>query len=133
VLKPSPELAAVTEGKNELSEEEYNHPNIKEAREGWTLGQKVYDLGIYRDTVGLTEARQNDATLCRLMEFCASSWRLSATMLRQELIDLPGKWEDLGMPGKSPYAPSKEEPEKQVLLLQYLKEFKDLGNTSQTR
>jgi hypothetical protein len=57
----------------------------------------------------LATARALDDALLRPFRYCYSSWRDSATALRQELIELQSRWNELGLPGSCPYFPTEEE------------------------
>lgn len=47
----------------------------------------------------LAAARAADSTLLRPLRYCGTSWRDSATAVRQELIELSQRWTELGLPG----------------------------------
>ncbi|BDD57421.1 hypothetical protein MAP00_002784 [Monascus purpureus] len=57
----------------------------------------------------LRPARLLDPTLFRPFHYCHTTWRDSATALRQELIELAARWTELGMQGTCPYSPSETE------------------------
>jgi hypothetical protein len=67
--------------------------------------------------------------LLRLFRYCGSSWRDSATALRQELIELAEQWRALGLPGECPYRPTPEELEKHQGLYRDLEEATDIKLT----
>ncbi|GAB7336565.1 hypothetical protein MBLNU13_g09834t1 [Cladosporium sp. NU13] len=55
------------------------------------------------------KARSADELLLRPFRHCNNSWRDSVTAVRQELIELSRRWDDLGLAGACPYAPTEEE------------------------
>lgn len=67
----------------------------------------------------LRAARFLDDVLLRLFQYCHSSWKNSAAALRQALIELSQKWQELGLPGSCPYQPSGEE------LAEHKKQYED--------
>lgn len=68
----------------------------------------------------LRPARLLDPSLFRLFYNSHTSWRDSATALRQELIELSACWTELGLQGPCPYAPGAEE------LQEHKRDYEDL-------
>jgi hypothetical protein len=70
---------------------------------------QIYNVSLKGLVPKLRAARVLDPTLFRIFHYCHTSWRDSATALRQELIELSSRWNELGMEGSCPYLPTKEE------------------------
>ncbi|KAF7935402.1 uncharacterized protein EAE97_008309 [Botrytis byssoidea] len=56
-------------------------------------------------------ARSVDQLLIRPFQYSHTSWRDSATVVRQEFLDLAENWNELGLAGKCPYSPTQAELE----------------------
>lgn len=67
----------------------------------------------------LRAARALDDTLLRPFRYGSFSWKNSAAALRQALIDLFQKWNELGRPGSSPHVFIEEE------LVEHKKQYED--------
>jgi hypothetical protein len=67
----------------------------------------------------LHDVRALDGTLLKPIRFCHTTWRDGAATLRQELIELSQRWNELSLPGSCPYQPSSEE------LTRHTKEWDD--------
>lgn len=67
---------------------------------------QTYDVAMKGFVSKLRPARLLDSTLFRLFHYCHTTWRDSATALRQELIELSARWTELGIQGPCPYSPS---------------------------
>ncbi|KAL8742757.1 MAG: hypothetical protein Q9190_004805, partial [Brigantiaea leucoxantha] len=67
----------------------------------------------------LRAARALDDTLLKPFRFCHTSWRDSAAAVRQELIELSEKWNELGLAGSCPYLPTTDE------LAEHKKQYED--------
>ncbi|XRM39189.1 hypothetical protein ABZX51_002557 [Aspergillus tubingensis] len=63
-------------------------------------------------TPKLRPARLLDPTLFRLFHYTHTTWRDSATAIRQELIELSDRWAELELHGTCPYSFTAEEREK---------------------
>ncbi|EDN93095.1 hypothetical protein SS1G_08960 [Sclerotinia sclerotiorum 1980 UF-70] len=75
----------------------------------------------------LRVARSVDQSLVRPFQYSNTSWRDSATAVRQEFLDLAENWNDLGLIGECPYIPTKEELEihrKAYKAFQHVQELK---------
>ncbi|KAJ8068370.1 hypothetical protein OCU04_003932 [Sclerotinia nivalis] len=75
----------------------------------------------------LRVARSVDQSLIRAFQYSNTSWRDSATAVRQEFLDLAKNWNDLGLTGECPYCPTKEELEihrKEYKAFQHVQELK---------
>lgn len=70
---------------------------------------QTYDVAMKGFLPKLRPARLLDPTLFRPFHYCHTTWRDSATALRQELIELAARWTELGMQGTCPYSPSETE------------------------
>ncbi|KAI7085373.1 hypothetical protein KC356_g5914 [Hortaea werneckii] len=55
------------------------------------------------------KARSLDGLLFRPFLRCNTSWRDSITAVRQDLIELSRRWNDIGLTGVCPYAPTEDE------------------------
>ncbi|CZT04058.1 uncharacterized protein RCO7_05657 [Rhynchosporium graminicola] len=75
----------------------------------------------------LHDARAMDQTLLRPFGYCDASWRDSAAVLRQELIELSQHWTELGLPGSCPYQPTPEE------LNEHAKQYEDFESMQQLK
>ncbi|KAI7158051.1 hypothetical protein KC349_g5143 [Hortaea werneckii] len=53
-------------------------------------------------------ARSLDGLLFRPFLYCNTSWRDSMTAVRQDLLDLSRRWNDIGLAGVCPYAPTED-------------------------
>jgi hypothetical protein len=73
------------------------------------------------------KARQTDLTLLRPFQYCGTSWRDSATALRQELIELSQQWTSLALTGECHYQPIEGE------LPYHATTFKDFEHVVDTR
>ena len=73
---------------------------------------KTYEVILKGLAPKLGLGRALDETLLRPIRYAATSWRDSATAVRQELVDLAERWSsDLGLPGTCPYQPSPKQLE----------------------
>ena len=72
------------------------------------LCQKTYTTILRALISNLWSAMQMDQRYVRLFRYCNSSWRARAVALRQEILELSEGWQNLGLPGTSPYRPSEE-------------------------
>lgn len=57
-------------------------------------------------------ARSVDQSLIRPFQYSHTSWRDSATAVRQEFLDLAENWNTLDLVGKCPYSPTQAELER---------------------
>lgn len=72
----------------------------------------MYDACIKGYAPSLRGACKLDASVIRLFNYYQIAWRIGATALRQELIDLAQAWDQLDLPCAYPYSPTKDELEK---------------------
>ena len=72
------------------------------------LCQKTYTTILRALIPNLWSTMQMDQRYVRLFRYCNSSWRDCAVALHQEILELSEGWQDLGLPGTSPYQPSEK-------------------------
>ncbi len=104
--------------------EEKNPEQVK-ARQDVEICRQTFEVTMRGWVPKFHEARVTDETLLRVTRYCGTSWRDSAAALRQELIELSQRWNDLGLPGKCPYQPTADVLENHKL--QYM-DFEMLQN-----
>jgi hypothetical protein len=115
----APDFAALpeeSEGKGNIFEngqEEHKTPGQKERE--WrdaSICYQTYDVCMKGLAPKLRPARLLDPTLFRVFHYCHTTWRDSATALRQELIELSVRRTELGLQGSCPFSPTEEELKK---------------------
>ncbi|KAL3420321.1 hypothetical protein PVAG01_08820 [Phlyctema vagabunda] len=122
-----------TEDLNEDLDEPPETPEEKKERERlekdiW-ISRQTFEIGMKAWVPHIYAARVADDTLLRSLRYCSTSWRDSATAVRQELIELSQRWAELGLSGTCPYQPSPQELTEhaelyeQFQVMQRLKEF----------
>ncbi len=67
--------------------------------------RKAYDVCLQIYAPKLFEPRTTDDDLLRPFRFCHRTWTDGAVALRQVLIELSSRWEELGLPNPCPYFP----------------------------
>jgi hypothetical protein len=96
-----------------IAEESPNDPiyeNVRKKRQTEIdLCQQTYTTILRALLPRLWAAMEMDQAYIRLFLYCNSSWSDGAVALRQELLELSQRWQDLGLPGTCPYKPSEEE------------------------
>lgn len=75
---------------------------------------QTYDVCMKGLVPKLRPARLLDPTLFRLFHYCHTTWRDSATAVRQELVELSSRWAELGLQASCPYVPTNEELKEQA-------------------
>jgi hypothetical protein len=70
---------------------------------------QAYDICTKLTIPKLHMAKSIDQSLIRPFQYSNTSWRDSATAVRQEFLDLAKQWKDLGLEGQCPYSLSPEE------------------------
>lgn len=80
---------------------------------------QTYDVCMKGLAPKLRPARLLDPTLFRLFQYCHTTWRDSATAIRQELFELSARWAELGLQGSCPYSPTEEE------LKEHIRDYED--------
>jgi len=135
VLQEAGEVTLKEPGDEEEDEDDEPPETPEEAEERKRLendvwiSRQTFEVGMKAWVPHIHAARVADDTLLRPLRYCATSWRDSATAIRQELMDLSKRWTELGLPGECPYQPSPEEfskePElsEQFEVMQRLKTF----------
>jgi hypothetical protein len=95
----------------EMSEETEVENTVEMLRheEDVLVCRKTFEVVLRAHTRKLHDARAMDPTLLRPFHYCDESWRDSATALRQDLIDLSQRWNDLGLSGSCEYQPTPAE------------------------
>ncbi|KAL4784214.1 hypothetical protein BJX76DRAFT_348012 [Aspergillus varians] len=107
-LPERPDEDAFENGHDE--EQKVPSHNDKEWKDS-VICYKTYDVGMKGLVPKLRPAGLLDPTLFRPFYYCHTSWRDSATAVRQELIELSARWTELGLEGSCPFSPSEEELE----------------------
>ncbi|KAJ5382009.1 uncharacterized protein N7496_004437 [Penicillium cataractarum] len=115
-VNQTPDFASIPEDFEEDTFQDERDPKQK---------QKEYkDALIYICIKGfapkLRPARLLDESLFQLFRYSHTSWRDSATALRQDIIDLSSRWDELGVSSSCPFSPSREE------LGQHARDYEDL-------
>lgn len=72
-------------------------------------------------------ARASNQTILRPFRYSTSSWRNSAAVLQQELIDLSQQWNTLGLSRSCPYKPT------ETALLEQAKRYEDFEMVQKLR
>ncbi|RHZ51662.1 uncharacterized protein CDV56_102806 [Aspergillus thermomutatus] len=113
----TPDFAALPEGSEgntfENGQDEYKVPGHKEQE--WkdvSICYRTYDVCMNGLAPKLRPARLLDPPLFRVFQYCHTTWRDSATAIRQELIELAARWTELGLQGSCPFSPTEEELKK---------------------
>ncbi|GIJ86705.1 hypothetical protein Asppvi_005598 [Aspergillus pseudoviridinutans] len=113
----TPDFAALpeeTEGNIfEDGQDEQKVPGQKERE--WKdalICYQTYDVCMKGLAPKLRLARLLDPILFRIFQYFHTTWRDSATALRQELIELSARWTELGLQGSCPFSPTEEELKK---------------------
>lgn len=84
-----------------------------------SICEQTFEVALKGWVPKLHDARALDETLLRPIRYCHTAWRDGAAALRQELIELSQRWNELGLPGSCPYQPSSEE------FIRHAKEWED--------
>jgi hypothetical protein len=71
-----------------------------------SICHQTYDVVMTALVPKLRPARLLDPTIFRLFHDSHTTWRDSAAAVRQELIELSARWEELGLEGSCPYSPT---------------------------
>ncbi|KAF4170082.1 hypothetical protein CNMCM6936_005227 [Aspergillus lentulus] len=113
----TPDFAALPEEADgnifENSHEEHKDPARKEREcKDALICYQTYDVCMKGLAPKLRPARLLDPTLFRVFHYCHTTWRDSATALRQELIELSARWTELGLQDACPFSPNEEELKK---------------------
>ncbi|CAL5872148.1 uncharacterized protein PFLUO_LOCUS6406 [Penicillium psychrofluorescens] len=110
----TPDFAALPKGPEEdtfeKGQSEQRLPGHKERE--WkdaSICYQTYDVCMKGLAPKLRPARLLDPSLLRLFQYCHTSWRDSATAVRQDLIELSARWAELGLQGSCPFSPTDEE------------------------
>jgi hypothetical protein len=90
----------------ETAEEKKERERVEK---GIWLCRQTFEVGMRGWVPHISAARYTDSTLLRPLRYCSTSWRDSASAIRQDLIELSLSWAKLGLPGVCPYQPSLEE------------------------
>ena len=69
-----------------------------------TLCNQAFDACLHGLAPKLSAARMLDDDLLRPLRYCHRTWRDGAAAFRHELIDISGRWKELGLAGACPYA-----------------------------
>ncbi|GAT26646.1 serine/threonine protein kinase [Aspergillus luchuensis] len=81
-------------------------------RKDASICYQTYDVCMKGLTPKLRPTRLLDPTLFRLFHYTHTTWRDSATAIRQELIELSDRWSELGLHGTCPFSLTDEERNK---------------------
>ncbi|ESZ92168.1 hypothetical protein SBOR_7463 [Sclerotinia borealis F-4128] len=88
---------------------------------------QAYEICMKAFIPKLRVARSVNQSLIRPFQYSNTSWRDSATAVRQEFLDLAENWNDLSLDGECPYKPSDNELEihkKEYKAFQHVQELK---------
>lgn len=126
----TPDFATLPE---ELDEDMFEHekgdPKAKEKEQkDASICHQTYDVCMKGLTPKLRPARLLNPTLFRLFHYTHTSWRDSATALRQELIELSARWTELGLQDPCPFSPTEDELGKHV---QHYEDFETVQGLKQ--
>ncbi|KAL4804384.1 kinase-like domain-containing protein [Aspergillus unguis] len=110
----TPDFAALLENTFDSGDE-----HSEQKRKDASICYQTYDVCMKGLVPKLRPARLLDPTLFRLFHYCHTTWRDSATAIRQELIDLSARWEELDLQGSCPFSPTEEE------LKQHARDYED--------
>ncbi|OJJ50142.1 hypothetical protein ASPZODRAFT_128762 [Penicilliopsis zonata CBS 506.65] len=100
----TPDFAALPEESSGVS----SHCEERDRKDA-SICYQTYDVCMKGLVPKLRPARLLDPTFFRLFHYCHTTWRDSAPAVRQELIELSARWNELGLQGLCPYSPSDEE------------------------
>ncbi|KAL8943576.1 MAG: hypothetical protein Q9211_000930 [Gyalolechia sp. 1 TL-2023] len=67
------------------------------------LCRKAFDACLQGLVPRLSAGRALDENLLRPFRYCHRTWRDGAVAFRQELIEISGRWKELGLPNSCPY------------------------------
>ncbi|KAI6812133.1 hypothetical protein KC352_g3960 [Hortaea werneckii] len=112
----TPDLAVRYPGNNDLDDDVGDDSlsqaelNAKEKKErDLQLCKDVFEACMKGFAPVIGKARSLDGLLFRPFLHCNTSWRDSITSVRQDLIELSRRWNDLGLAGACPYTPTEDE------------------------
>jgi hypothetical protein len=95
-----------------VAEQDENEAKQKERElNDASICQQTYNVVMTALVPKTRPARLLDPTLFRLFHYTHTSWRDSAAAVRQELIELSARWNELGLEGSCPYCPTDAELE----------------------
>ncbi|KAI9842361.1 MAG: hypothetical protein M1837_007281 [Sclerophora amabilis] len=115
-----PDKISFVEGEEETEDE-------KKAKEDASICSQTFDVCMMGRVPKLARARELDEMLFRPFRYCHTSWRDSASAVRQELVDLGQHWVELGLTGTSPYLPTEKE------LAEHKKRYEDFDNAQRLK
>jgi hypothetical protein len=112
-----PDFAALPEESEEPTFENGQNEHKDPAREEREfkyplICHQTYDVIMTDLAPKLRPARLLDPTLFRLFQYCHGTRSDSAAALCQDLIELSGRWTELGLQGSCPFSPTDEELKK---------------------
>lgn len=87
------------------TESKHSERELKDA----SICHQTYNVVMTALTPKIRPARLLDPTLFRLFHYCHTTWRDSATAVRQELLELSARWAELGLEGECPFSPTEAE------------------------
>nr|POE91774.1 hypothetical protein CFP56_79500 [Quercus suber] len=102
-----PEIENVLEGEDGLTV--YTDEERQKIMRDVSICRQTYEVVMQGYARTLYQARTTDERLLRVILYCATSWKDSATALTAELIDLSDHWTDVGLSGSCPYRPTSAE------------------------
>ncbi|KAJ5086934.1 hypothetical protein NUU61_008241 [Penicillium alfredii] len=105
----TPDFAAPPGGPEENTFKSGQDEHKEQERKDASICYQTYDVCMKGLAPKLRPARLLDPTLFRLFQYCHTTWRDSATAIRQELIELSIRWTELELQGSCPFSPTKEE------------------------
>lgn len=114
-LPEKPEEDIFENEQDEHKNSEYKEKKLKDA----SICYQTYDICMKGLVPKLRPARLLDPTLFRLFHYSHTTWRDSATAIRQELIELSAHWAELELQGPCPISLTDNE------LKQHARDYED--------
>ena len=81
----------------------------KKAREDESICGKTLDVVFKGFIPKIQAARDTDETVFRPFRYCHTSWRERVPVIRQQLIEIWKRWDELGLTGQCPHTPTETE------------------------
>ena len=106
----TPDFAMVPQDP-ENDTDEHIPANKKRGLKDAAICYQTYDVCMKGLIPKLRPARLLDPTLFRVFHYSHTTWRDSATAIRQELIELSDRWTELGLEGVCPFSLTDDERE----------------------
>ncbi|KAI9708750.1 MAG: hypothetical protein M1820_003705 [Bogoriella megaspora] len=107
---------------DELNTEQKQNSIEQTSTRGPSICEQTFEVALKGWVPKLHGARVLDENLLRPIRYCHTSWRDGPAALRQELIELFQRWDELGLQDSCPYQPPLEE------LAKHAKEWDEFVN-----